>query len=292
MKTFHKLLTSAVMALTFMLFIASCGGDTEMDHRASNPPPSEDDSLVKLTAELEASYADSLSKLRDELTICRKEAVKLAVQQIRTEEADRINASLKAGLNELDLSMLITFPDTGGWNMISPSGLKEAVEDMFSSHHYQSPISMPRLCIGTIVPSFVHGGYTAEEGYFLSLRRDVRNPKRIKAFWDKNKKVSLYTLRTLGQLGTVAAIANRLLPYYEGTVDPSIDKLCRAYYDKHKGSRYWASDSPEYRAINDAYRDEGHAILQDWLFVQRMRDVGGDELIRTHTSILKELANV
>ena len=236
-----------------------------------------------------------LVHLQEENQRCKKDALK----EFEAARLEEFAANAAFGLSKLNFSMLTSFA-TNDSDVVSGKGLIEAVDGAHNGMN-QSPISTPRSSLGHLLPSLSDNGWLSQDG-LLALKNDFRNPQRVNKFWDSNKNLVITVLRATGKLGVASAHANELLKYYEGRIDQGLAAKCKAYYAKHKDAKGFEFDSPEYTSLANIPEDAGeeainywfgphHAALQNWLFVQRNRDAGGEALIKAHIRVLKDLAN-
>ncbi len=275
-------LFALVILLGSLTSCSSSGNRRPASEDAMTTPPTIASDGAKV-AELEAE----IKKLTEELRTCPADALKRAQKELLDAQLADKMARAETGLDKLNLEMFVSFVGQDS-NLISPDGFMNIV-NFADNGEFQSPISAPRGSIGTMFPAF--GEYIADEINFISVRDDLRNPSRVNKFWDKNKSLVIFSLKVSGQLGKASTHAAELLRYYENRIDKDLAAACKAYYDKHKGTTEFQDASPEYKALERFSGNKGPAKLQNWLFVQRNRDAGGDALIKAHIRVLRDLAN-
>lgn len=190
----------------------------------------------------------------------------------------------RLGISKLCVGVIPAFSDYGA-SAISPEGVAKTIDQM-KSWSYGSFVSGPRHYLTELIPSMSSDGYLNEE-VFSSLRDGLRDPQILDMLWSQ-KEVVLQVLDNSGRRQEVARLASKLLPYYEGKIDQTFNRLCKKYYDKHKDDWGFDYSSPEMKAVMAKYE---LAALQNWLFVQRNRDAGGELLIQTQRRILRDLAS-
>ncbi len=288
-------ITSLLLILWISATTISCNdsqaslADAEENRMMDLVTDAQTDSIV-------SNLQHQLVHLQEENQRCKQDALK----EFEAARLEEFAANAAFNLHKLSLGMLTSFA-TGDTNAVSAKGLIKMVDDVHNGMN-QSPISTPRSSLGHLLPSLSDRGWLSQDG-FLALKNDFRNPQRVNKFWDNNKSLVITVLRATGKLGVVSVHANELLKYYEGRIDQGLAAKCKAYYDKHKDGYGFKLDSPEYMNLagipENASSDEAAnyeygphlAALQNWLFVQRNRDAGGEALIKAHIRVLKDLAN-
>ena len=283
-----------ILGISASVTLPSCG-----DSQA-NPAEAKQEQMMDLvtnaeTDSLVSSLEQQIVHLQEENQRCKQDAVK----ELEANRLEELAANAALGLTKLSFGMLTSFA-TNDTNIVSGKGLIEMVDGMQDGKN-QSPISTPQSSLGELLPSLSEQGWLSDH-VFMALKKDSRNPQRVNKFWDTNKNLIIGTLRATGKLGIVSVHAEELLKYYEGRIDPDLAAKCKAYYDEHKDTEYFVFDSPEFASLANIAEDAEvpdwqykfgphHAALQNWLFVQRNRNAGGEALIKAHIRVLKDLAN-